>query len=83
MRGRFASQLGATDTAQVLLRATNSIPIVFAGLVDPVGAGLIASYARPGGNAAGTSRTGAGSLGPKLLESVATASRRCACGCGV
>jgi putative ABC transport system substrate-binding protein len=59
---------GATDTAQALARATASIPIVFAGLVDPVAAGLVSSYARPGGNATGTSRTGAGSLGPKLLD---------------
>jgi putative ABC transport system substrate-binding protein len=59
---------GATDVAQALARASDSTPIVFGGLVDPVAAGLIASYARPGGNLTGTSRTGAGSLGPKLLD---------------
>src|SRR5262249_41415101 len=36
-------------------------------ITDPVGLGLIASYARPGGNVTGTSRV-VGSLGPKLLD---------------
>jgi putative ABC transport system substrate-binding protein len=31
-------------------QATHSIPIVMQGVADPVGLGLIASYARPGGN---------------------------------
>jgi ABC-type uncharacterized transport system substrate-binding protein len=36
-----------------LLQATRSIPIVFAGVADPVGAGYVDSVARPGGNATG------------------------------
>jgi putative ABC transport system substrate-binding protein len=36
-----------------LQHATRSVPIVFAGLFDPVGAGLVASLARPGGNTTG------------------------------
>jgi ABC-type uncharacterized transport system substrate-binding protein len=36
-------------------RATRIIPIVFAGVVDPVGAGFVRSLARPGGNAIGFS----------------------------
>jgi putative tryptophan/tyrosine transport system substrate-binding protein len=36
-----------------LRRATRTVPIVFATVVDPVGAGLIDSLARPGGNATG------------------------------
>src|SRR5262249_37420950 len=43
------------------------IPIVFAGVGDPVGAGLAQSLARPGGNATGLSNLGH-DLIPKLLE---------------
>jgi putative ABC transport system substrate-binding protein len=38
---------------QALLRATRSVPIVFIGVVDPVGSDYIDSLARPGGNATG------------------------------
>jgi putative ABC transport system substrate-binding protein len=43
---------GAT-AAVPLEQATRTVPIVFAGSVDPVGRGLVASLARPGGNATG------------------------------
>jgi ABC-type uncharacterized transport system substrate-binding protein len=36
-----------------LLEASRSIPIVFAGVADPVAAGFVESLARPGGNATG------------------------------
>jgi putative tryptophan/tyrosine transport system substrate-binding protein len=36
-----------------LQQPTHPVPIVFAGLIDPVGAGLVASLARPGGNTTG------------------------------
>jgi putative ABC transport system substrate-binding protein len=36
-----------------LLQATHTVPIVFAGVIDPVGAGFIESMAHPGGNATG------------------------------
>jgi putative ABC transport system substrate-binding protein len=39
--------------ARALVRATQSIPIVFTWVADPVRAGLAQSYARPGANATG------------------------------
>jgi putative ABC transport system substrate-binding protein len=36
-----------------LLQATRTIPIVFANVADPVGAGIVETIARPGGNATG------------------------------
>jgi putative ABC transport system substrate-binding protein len=41
--------------AQALMRATKTIPIVFAAAGDPVGDGMVASLARPGGNVTGSS----------------------------
>jgi ABC transporter substrate binding protein len=38
-----------------LQRITRSVPIVFANVIDPVGAGFVASLARPGGNTTGFS----------------------------
>jgi len=43
---------GTPNTA-ALLKETRTIPIVFVGVSDPVGAGLIESLARPGGNVTG------------------------------
>ena len=40
-------------TVVALQQATRTVPIVFAGLFDPVGAGLVTSLARPGGNTTG------------------------------
>jgi putative ABC transport system substrate-binding protein len=47
--------LAATGTTTVapLLQATRTVPIVFVVVIDPVGAGFVASLARPGGNATG------------------------------
>ncbi len=48
-------------------QATTTIPIVFAGVADAVGAGLIANLARPGGNITGLTSISA-ELGGKRLE---------------
>src|SRR2546425_1005048 len=49
-------------------KATQEIPIVFIGVGDPVGVGLVAGLARPGGNITGLSmRLGEGFVG-KLVE---------------
>jgi putative ABC transport system substrate-binding protein len=41
--------------------ATTTIPIVFFAVGDPVGSGLVASYARPGRNLTGMGGLGVGS----------------------
>ena len=47
--------LAANGTATVapLLQATRTVAIVFVNVIDPVGAGFVASLAQPGGNATG------------------------------
>jgi putative tryptophan/tyrosine transport system substrate-binding protein len=50
-----------------LQRATRTVPIVFAGVPDPVGAGFVDSLARPGGNITGFAAYEYG-LGAKWLE---------------
>ena len=45
----------STIAAQAAKRATSSIPIVMAIVADPVGSGLVASLAHPGGNVTGLS----------------------------
>jgi putative ABC transport system substrate-binding protein len=60
----FASEDSPAKAAQM---ATTRIPIVFSQVSDPVGQGLIQSFARPGGNITGVADL-QGELGPKRLE---------------
>jgi putative ABC transport system substrate-binding protein len=55
--GRKVDLIVATSPLSALAAksATSTIPIVFRGGEDPVGAGLVASLARPGGNLTGVS----------------------------
>jgi putative ABC transport system substrate-binding protein len=46
---------GSPQAPAALVQATRSIPIVFVNISDPVGAGLVANLARPGGNVTGFS----------------------------
>jgi putative ABC transport system substrate-binding protein len=59
--------VAAQTPALVAKNATTTIPIVFASTGDPVGAGLVASLARPGGNVTGLSNL-ATELNTKRLE---------------
>ena len=60
----FAAGPTAVNAAQM---ATKQVPIVFAEVPDPIGSGLIQSFARPGGNATGITDLNL-ELGPKRLE---------------
>ena len=56
-----------TEATRAARRATSKIPIVMAGVGDPVRAGFIASLSRPGGNTTGVSLLNQ-ELWPKRLE---------------
>src|SRR5216683_5593800 len=55
-----------TPTALAVKQATSTIPIVFTIVGDPVGSGLVASLARPGGNVTGLSTQHADSASKRL-----------------
>jgi putative ABC transport system substrate-binding protein len=58
-----------TPAIGALARETKTIPIVFAGVTDPIGSGFAANLAHPGGNITGfMSNDPAGTLGGKWVE---------------
>ena len=59
-----ASTLGAVEAK----KATTSIPVIFIGVTDPQGNGLVTSLARPGGNITGLARTAGEGLIPKTVQ---------------
>jgi putative ABC transport system substrate-binding protein len=72
----FAPDVIVTTGAAAIaptLKATRSIPVVFNGVVDPVGAGFVDSLAKPGGNATGfvSFEYGLSTKWPELLKEIA------------
>ena len=72
--------LTVASAVPAAMQATATIPIVFALASDPVGAGLVASLARPGGNVTGLSIQSADLVGKRfeLLREVFPGLRRLA-----
>jgi putative ABC transport system substrate-binding protein len=56
-----------TNQSLAAKKATSTIPIIMTNSNDPIGTGLVASFARPGGNVTGLTNVG-GELGGKLLD---------------
>jgi putative tryptophan/tyrosine transport system substrate-binding protein len=56
----------ANENVVVAKQVTRTIPIVMAGAADPVGSGLVASLAQPGGNVTGLSLLAPGLPGKQL-----------------
>jgi putative ABC transport system substrate-binding protein len=69
-----------TQVTTVFQRATRTVPVVFNLVSDPIGAGFIASLARPGGNLTGTAGYEEGVVGKWLamLKEIAPALKRVA-----
>ncbi len=61
-----SSTLGAVEAK----KATTSIPVVFVGVPDPVGSGLVSGLARPGGNLTGLARAAGEGLVGKTVQAL-------------
>src|SRR5256885_12542712 len=57
-----------TPASQSAKRATATIPIVMAAIIDPVASGLVTSLARPGGNITGQSMMSPDVVGKQRSE---------------
>jgi putative tryptophan/tyrosine transport system substrate-binding protein len=70
----------STQAVAALQQATHTVPIVFVHVIDPVGAGMVASLARPGGNTTGFTVFEYGMSGKwvELLKEIAPGVRRAA-----
>jgi putative tryptophan/tyrosine transport system substrate-binding protein len=70
----------ASASVAALQQASRSAPIVFANVIDPVGAGFVASLAQPGGNATGFTAFEYGISGKwlELLKEIAPHTTRAA-----
>jgi putative ABC transport system substrate-binding protein len=68
----------APPSVQALQSVSSAIPIVFAGVTDPVGLGIVQSLAHPDGNATGflTAEFGFGAKWLELLKEIAPGVRR-------
>src|SRR5499426_2924247 len=64
--------VGGTVSTQSAMKVSRSVPIVFTTVGDPVGSGIVASLARPGGNVTGLASF-TFELGGKQLELLRTA----------
>ena len=71
---------GGPPAVHAAQKASRTVPIVFTVSSDPVGAGLVASLARPGGNVTGLSDLHAGTVAKRLefLKAVAPSTTRVA-----
>jgi putative ABC transport system substrate-binding protein len=56
----------ATPSTAAAMQTTSTIPIVFVGLGDPVGTGLVSSLARPGSNVTGLSNQNRDTAGKRV-----------------
>jgi ABC-type uncharacterized transport system substrate-binding protein len=63
----------STPVVTALVRETQTIPIVFVNVADPIGSGFVVSLARPGGNSTGfmTDNSALGGKWVELLKEIA------------